>query len=274
MTIKEFLEYPLFDLAGYTLTPIKLLLPILILVGARVLVYVLSRVLRRFFRRREVDEGRSYAVLQFVKYILYILAILLALQAVGIEFSLLIGGAAALLVGIGLGLQQTFNDWFSGIILLVEGAVEVGDMIMLGEEVAIVKSIGIRTSKVESRDQTVIIIPNSKLVADNVVNWSNNHKPNRFHIDVGVAYGSDVRLVEKLLLQAAREHKSTLKRPAAAVQFTNFGDSSLDFRLLFFSNEFFRTEFMKSDIRFRIVELFAEHNVEIPFPQRDVWMRK
>ena len=273
MGIIEFLEYPLFHIGEYEFTIIKLILPIVIIIGARIFSLIVLRILQRYFMRKEIDEGRRFAISQFVKYILYTIALLIALQAIGVEFTLLLGGAAALLVGIGLGLQQTFNDLISGIILLVEGTVEVGDMVDLGGEVAKVQSIGIRTSKVETRDMTVIIIPNSKLVVDNVINWSNNHKPNRFHIDVGVAYGTDVRKVEKILLQVAMEHNLVLKRPAPRVQFINFGDSSLDFRLFIFSNEFFGSEFIKSDIRFRIVGVFEEHNIEIPFPQRDIWFK-
>jgi len=256
------------------MTPLKLILPVLIFIIARFFISTLIRLMNRFFQSREVDGGKSYAIIQVVKYILYTIAVLVALQAIGINFSLLIGGTAALLVGIGLGMQKTFMDWFSGIILLTEGAVEVGDIILINGDVATVKAIGIRSSKVETRDQTVIIIPNAKLVEENVVNWSNNHKPTRFHINVGVAYGSDIRLVEKVLIQAASEHQSVLKRPPVQVQFLDFGESSLDFRVLFFSNEFFRTEFMKSDIRFRIVELFKENGIFIPFPQRDVWIKK
>jgi len=274
MTFKEFLEFPLFEISGYVMTPLKLILPVLIFIIARFFISTLIRLMNRFFQSREVDGGKSYAIIQVVKYILYTIAVLVALQAIGINFSLLIGGTAALLVGIGLGMQKTFMDWFSGIILLTEGAVEVGDTILINGDVATVKAIGIRSSKVETRDQTIIIITNAKLAEENVVNWSNNHKPTRFHINVGVAYGSDVRLVEKVLIQAASEHQSVLKRPPVQVQLIKFGESSLDFRVLFFSNEFFRTEFMKSDIRFRIVELFNENDIVIPFPQRDVWVKK
>jgi small-conductance mechanosensitive channel len=187
--------------------------------------------------------------------------------------SWLIGGSAALLVGIGLGLQQTFNDLISGIIILIEGTVEVGDIVKIDESVAVVRKIGLRVSQIETRDNSTLIIPNSKLVVDNVNNLSHDIKPTRFQIDVGVGYNSDVRLVEKLLLQAANEHSRVSKKPKPRVQFRDFGNSSLDFTLHFHSQERMSVEFIKSDIRFNIIHLLRENKIEIPFPQQDLWLR-
>lgn len=253
---------------------IKLISATLILIGARILIaFIFSTFLKRFFKKRSVDIGRRYAIEQFLKYIIYTLALLAALQAVGVQFSVLLGGAAALLVGIGLGLQQTFNDLISGVILLGEGTVEVGDIVKVDGIVGKVTSIGIRTSKVETRDEISIIIPNSKLVVDNVVNWSHNESPTRFNVGVGVSYESDIQLVTKLLLQAAEEHPDILKEPTPKVQFKDFGSSSLDFELLFYSTAYLRIEFIKSELRYRIMELFRTNKIEIPFPQRDLWIR-
>ena len=270
----EILEYNFIEIAGYSLNLAKLLTAIFILLGAKVLIRVIHRAfLKRFFYRKGIDIGRQFAIYTFIKYILYTGALLWSLSMIGIHLSVLWAGAAALLVGIGLGLQQTFNDLVSGIILLIEGTVDVGDVIIVDGLVGTVKSIGIRTSKVDTRDEISIIIPNSKLVVDNVVNLSHNKNPTRFIIKVGVAYASDVKLVTSLLLQAAKDNKAVLSNPPPRVQFKDFGNSSLDFELLFFSNEFLGIEFIKSEIRYKITELFRKNNVEIPFPQRDLWLR-
>jgi len=273
MTIKEILEYNFIHLGDFKLSLYHIIAAVLVLTAARVIMSLLSRLMDQYFKRRKVDAGRSYALLQFVKYIVYTSALLIAMEVIGVSISVLWGGAAALMVGIGLGLQQTFNDLVSGIILLIEGSVQVGDIMEMDGIVGTVTSIGIRTSKIETRDRISILIPNSKLVGDKAINWSHNEEPTRFQVNVGVAYSSDVELVTSLLLQAANEHKNILKTPPPRVQFKDFGNSSLDFMLHFFSYEYLPVEFTKSDLRYRITQLFRENNVEIPFPQTDLWLR-
>lgn len=252
----------------------KIISAILIMLTARLFVWIFTEVfLFPYYQRKEINIGSQYAINQLFKYFLYVIAILYALGAIGIDLTILLGGAAALLVGIGLGLQQTFNDLISGIILLSERSVEVGDVLDMGGTVGTVRRIGVRTSLVETRDNMTIIVPNSKLIGEIVTNWSHDEDKARFKIVVGVAYGSDTALVKKILLQVAQEHPKALKRPAPFVRFVNFGDSSLDFELHFWSREFMRVEDVKSDMRFETDRLFRENNITIPFPQRDVWMR-
>ena len=252
----------------------QLLQAVIILVGARFLVWIVSELaLFPYFQNRSVDIGAQYAVNQLLKYVIYTLALLWALEVAGLKLTLLWGGAAALLVGLGLGLQQTFIDLVCGVILLSERAVEVGDVLDVDGLIGTVRKIGLRTSLVETRDNRTVILPNSKLVADKVVNWSHDELKARFTVSVGVAYGSDTELVRKILLQVAEAHPKSLKKPAPFVRFMNFGDSSLDFELFFWSREFLKIEDVRSDMRFEIDRLFRENNVTIPFPQRDVWMR-
>lgn len=275
MTWKELLEYDLINIGGYHLNLVKLGSAVIIVFAVQIVIWLINRLLRAYFRRHaKVDLGRQYAVRQFIKYILYFVTALLVLETVGIKMSVIWAGAAALLVGAGLGLQQAVSDLFSGILLLTEGTVEVGDVVVVDGLVGKVVKIGLRTSKVETRDRVVILIPNSKLVMNNVTNWSHSDVPARFDIKVGVAYSSDTRLVERLLLQAVTENEKVLKKPEPSVQFVDFGQSSLDFKLLFYSQELMPIEFVKSDLRFRIIDLFREHKVEIPFPQHDLWLRK
>lgn len=259
----------------HVITVSQLIIAVLILFAARLLAWFTNKVLlARFFKRKNVDIGRQYTLMRLVFYVVYVGGIFTALQYLDIQLSVLWAGSAALLVGIGLGLQETFKDFVSGLIILFEGTVAVGDIIQVDGLVAIVREIGFRTSLVETRDEISIIIPNSKLVSENVTNWSHLPSPARFQIFVGVSYNSNVQLVEKILLEAANNHPSILKEPLAFVEFKDFGNSSLDFILHYFSYDFFNSERVKSDIRFEIVKLFREHDIEIPFPQRDVWIRR
>lgn len=271
----EILEYKIFTFGEFHIELRGLLAAMVILMFARLLIWFLSSVLLgRVYKRREVDTGRQYAFNALIRYVIYTLAVLFVFQTFGVKYSVLWGGAAALLVGIGLGLQQTFTDLLSGLILLLEGTVSVGDIVNVDNTIGKVTEIGIRTTNIETREGVSILMPNSKLVMDNATNWSHRNMPLRFDVPVGVAYSSDVKLVTALLKQAAKEHSSTRKKPEPEVLFKNFGDSSLDFVLFFYSRDFLKIEYVKSDIRYRIVELFRENDIEIPFPQRDVWMRK
>jgi small-conductance mechanosensitive channel len=193
------------------------------------------------------------------------------LDTVGIKITFLLASSAALLVGLGLGLQQLFQDFVSGITLLIEGTVKVGDIVETANgEVGQVDEINLRTSKLRTRDNIILIVPNSALIISPVINWSHIEQTTRFSVKVGVAYGSDVEKVTELLLMCTNEHKKIVKKPAPHVFFKDFGNSSLDFELLFYTNETFRVERIKSELRYAIDKAFRENNITIPFPQRDV----
>lgn len=248
---------------------------ILIYLIARLSIWIITQLLLfGYYRRKQFDQGVSYSINKLLAYIIYFAATLIALRNLGMDMGLLLGGAAALLVGVGLALQSTFSDFFSGLILLFERPIKIGDYVTFEGKPAEVQKIGLRASKVRDRDSINYIIPNSKLITQTVINWSYDEKSVRFQVNVGVAYGSDTDLVENLLIQAAIEHKDVLKRPKPKVVFSDFGNSSLDFQLNFYSRNIYNIEWVKSDIRFKIDRLFREHHVTIPFPQRDVWMRK
>ncbi len=198
---------------------------------------------------------------------------MLGLESLGFDISLLLAGSAALLVGIGLGLQDIFKDLISGIILLFEGSIKVGDVIEVNQLVGIVKEINIRTSKVRTRDGIMIIVPNGAFITQNVINWSNSNKLTRFNIDVGVAYGSDVRLVEKLLVECAEKNEMIMPRPKSFARFNNFGNSSLEFQVYFWTEKTWRVESIKSELRFGIDEAFRKNKVTIAFPQMDVYVK-
>jgi small-conductance mechanosensitive channel len=248
---------------------------IIILLVSRLIVWVVTQILLHgYYNSRGIDPGIRYSINTLLAYFIYFIATLVALRNLGMNLGLLIGGAAALLVGIGLALQNTFADFFSGLILLFERPIAVGDYVFYDNKTVQVQQIGLRATKVKDRDSVNFIIPNSKLISDTVKNWSYDEKSVRYQVAVGVAYGSDTKLVEQLLMQAADEHPEVFKKPKPKVVFSNFGDSSLDFILNYYSRNIYNAEWVKSDLRFRIDELFRENNVTIPFPQRDIWIKK
>jgi small-conductance mechanosensitive channel len=252
----------------------KVLSGLMILLIARLILWIITEIfLYGVYNRRRIDSGSRFAINQLIKYFVYVIAIFVALDHVGINMTLIWTGAAALLVGIGLGLQQTFNDFISGVVLLFERTTSVGDILEFEDKVGTVRKIGLRASTVETRYNKSVVVPNSKLVNENVINWSHYHNRVRFEVAVGVAYGSDTNLVKEILITAAENHKEVLKFPAPFVRFADFGNSSLDFNLSFFSRNYLFIEDVKSDLRFEIDKKFREEGVTIPFPQLDVWYR-
>ncbi len=249
----------------------NILVVLLIIFGTQLLIWMVTQiVLRNIYLRNNFDVGASFAISQIFKYIVWTFAVFFGLDALGIDVTLLLGGAAALLVGIGLGLQSTFNDFISGIVLLFERSVKVGDMVETNGMIGRVKKIGMRSSIVEIRDATSVIVPNSLLVSQVVNNWTYDSDKTRFSISVGVSYGTDTALVKRLLLQITSTNPYIINYPPPFVRFENFGESSLDFTLYFFSRNYIVIEDIKSDLRFAIDEAFREHNIQIPFPQRDM----
>ena len=269
------LDFIIFSFQDYTFRISNIFWTIFVLLLAQLLAWVLTQlVLYNYYRNKKINVGSQYAINQLLKYVIYITAVVMALDGLGIKMTVIWGGTAALLVGVGLGLQQTFNDLISGVILLSERTVEIGNVVEINGLVGTVRKIGLRTSIVESRNNITVIVPNSKLTIDNVVNWSQEDDKVRFQINIGVAYGSDTELVKKLLLKVARENVYVMDFPSPFVRMVAFGDSSLDFHLLFWSRNFIVIEDIKSDLRFAIDKTFRGNGIIIPFPQRDVWMKE
>ena len=271
--MKEILDYTLFHITDEVSVTVGSILSILLYY---LVLYVLYRWIKRLGKisvnSGRLQQGQFYAITQISKYLLSTLFIVLTLAALKVDFKYFLA-LTPLFIGLGLGLQQVFNDLFSGFILLIEPSIRINDIVEVDGIVARVKELGLRTSKVESREGIVLIIPNHKLVSEKLINWSSNHHVTRFSVKVGVAYGSNVELVKKILIETAWKHQRIKTNPAPFVRFTDFGDSSLDFELLFWSNYLFPIEDVKSDIRFMIDEEFRKHKVQIPFPQRDLHIK-
>lgn len=228
--------------------------------------------LRRFFTRKmeTEDKLKFISIFKFIKYVVYVVVILLTMSAAGINVTVILTASAALFVGLGLALQELFQDIIGGVFIIVDKSLRVGDIVEVNGKVGKVFEIKLRTTRAITRDDKVIIIPNHHFISDIIYNYTQNHKSTREKVSVGVAYGSDVELVTRLLLETVQEQKGVLKNPKSFVLFEDFGDSSLLFSVNFFISDSFSDPKIKSEIRYRIDTKFRANNVSIPFPQRDV----
>jgi len=274
MTFQEFINFKLIDIEGYSLSAYTILAIALIVVVTIFVAKGIKKILFSKNKLNKIEKGSAFALYKLAKYVLWIIAIILIMNTIGVNLNGLVVGSAALFVAIGLGLQQTFNDFISGIILLIENTTSVGDILEVEGDVVLIQNIGLRTSRVINRDDIIVIIPNSLITTNKVINWSHQSKKTRFRINIGVAYGTDVDLVIKVLTEAAFEHPEIKDPKTVKARFLDFGNSSLDFELLFFSKNVFRIENVKSDIRKIINQKFIENKISIPFPQMDVYLKR
>lgn len=240
-----------------------------------ILGYSLTRLLQgwldgRVMARGRVETGVRNSVRMGVGYAGVAIAALFAISVAGVNLSNLALIAGALSLGIGFGLQTIVSNFVSGLILLAERPIKVGDWIEAGTVSGTVKRINVRATEIETFQRQTVIMPNSELINAAVGNWMHKNKLGRGEVAVGVAYGSDVKLVKQLLLEIADEHPLVLKHPEPFVAFLDFGASSLDFDIRFYLADVGNRLDVATDIRFAITEKFAEHKIEIPFPQRDL----
>lgn len=270
-SIKEFMNLGFHFGEGENSIHITIGLFLLVIVTFTVTSFVLKQLRNLFTRKMErEDELKFVSVFKFIKYIIYLVVIMLTLSAAGINITLIITASAALFVGLGLALQELFQDVIGGISIIVDKSVSVSDIVEVDGKVGKVFEIKLRTTRAITRDDKVIIIPNHKFISDIVYNYTQNHATTREGIQIGVAYNSDVMLVTKLLEEVAVEERRVLKNPKPFVLFEDFGDSALLFSLNYYVTDSFSDHKTKSDMRYIINAKFREHNISIPFPQRDV----
>lgn len=273
--IKSYLGYPLVKLGDTQITLWTLVYFVVLLL---LLFYVAGR-LRRWLVEKalvktRLEIGARQAVGSITRYAVLFVGLLVILQSAGVNLTALNVIMGAVGIGIGLGLQNIANNFISGLIILFERPIKVGDRIVVGDVEGDVVEIGARSTTVLAHGNTAIIVPNSKFITENVVNLQYNEDRVRFRVPVGVAYGSDVRLVEELLLQVARENPDVLKTPEPVARFTAFGDSALEFELRGWSTTLVhRGGGLVSDLNFAIHDVFKARQIEVPFPQRDLRIR-
>ena len=258
-------------IGSFTFAITDLVLAIVIFAATLLLTRALQRLLeQRVFPQTNLDTGMRHSLKTAVGYIGLVVAIAIAISALGLDLSNVAIIAGALSVGIGFGLQNIVNNFVSGLILLIERPIKVGDWVVIGAHQGHVKQINVRATEIQTFNRSSVIIPNSELLSSAVVNWTHKDSFARVDVAVGVAYGSDIEHVRNLLLKVAADHPRVNPWPEPFVLFENFGDSSLDFELRSFisnADQYFR---VASDIRFAVDAAFREHGIVIPFPQRDL----
>ena len=243
---------------------------ILFFVARKFKVFLVHKILSR----SNLDIGVSQSIGTIVRYLIIVLGLVVIFQSAGLNLSALGVLAGALGVGIGFGLQNIFNNFMSGLIILFERPIKVGDRVDVGEVSGDVIKIEARATTVLTNDNIAIIIPNSEFISSKVVNWSYTDRMIRFHIPVGVAYKEDPEKVKAILLEVAKANENVLNSPAPDVIFTNFGDSSINFELWVWTIKLInRPKVLQSQLYYAIFKAFRQHNVEIPFPQRDLHLR-
>lgn len=245
---------------------------IIVVIAILFLTSIVLKLARKIITRKlpKEDEAKFISLFSYGKWIVYVVIVLMTFHNIGIPVTPIFAASAALLVGVGLALETFFQDIISGVFILMDQSVHVGDIIELDGKIGRVEEIKLRTTRAITIDNKVLIIPNHLYLTNSLYNWTANGTETRESVEVGVAYGSDVHLVKRLLLEAANGHPKVLKLPEPLVQFTDFGDSSLNFKVIFTLNDSFNARLPKSDIRFEIDRLFRENQISIPFPQRDV----
>lgn len=252
---------------------------ILYLLFSFVALVVVSRWIRgwitnRLLSRSRLDQGMRHAIGTIFRYLVLALGLLIILQNAGIDLTTFNVLAGAVGIGVGFGLQNVANNFISGLIILFERPIKVGDRIEVGDVNGLVTAINTRSTTVVTNDNIAIIIPNGKIIMENVINWSYTDDKVRVRIPVGVSYSSNVELVTRVLTDAAGANPDVLSDPEPQVRFLAFGDSSLDFELLVWTrSHIHRPLDLSSALYYDIFRRFRAEGVEIPFPQRDVHLR-
>ncbi len=268
--LQKIIYFPLVTLSGTPVTLAAIFIALLIFLAFRSGAQILGYAIREGLKRHGQADGVAAAIAQITRYILVFLGLAISLNTIGVNVNALIAGSAGLLVGIGLGLQNVTSNFVSGIIVLLERPVKKGDAIQIGDVNGTVVEIGLRATRIITRDEVTLLIPNMELITGRVVNQSVPSPRMRMHVRVGVAYESDVELVRETLLEVANEHEQVLETPEPSVRLEGFGDSSLDFALLCWVPDALIDDEVASDLRLSILAAFRERGITIPFPQRDV----
>ncbi len=273
--VQDALNIRLFALGDSVFTLWTVLYLIVLFIGLLLVSRVLKRwLVNRVLARRDLDLGVRQAIATIFHYLFVLIGLLIILSTAGIDFTTLNVLAGAVGIGVGFGLQTVANNFISGLIILFERPIKVGDRIQSGDVTGDVIRISARATTIKTNDNIEIIVPNADFITSQVINWSHSDREVRLHIPVGVSYSSDPEHVRKVLLDVASSHKGVLKKPPPDVMFVEFGDSSLNFDLRVWTSDYITTpKTLRSELNFAIRKAFKENGVEIPFPQRDIHVR-
>ena len=268
---RDVLSRTIFTLNGTPVTAVSLLALLVAIALTIALARVLGRLLlRRVLRRSEMDEGIAYSITRATEYAIVAVGLMISLQLIGLDLTALGLVFGLLSLGLGFGLQNLTANFVSGLILLIERPVKLGDRVQIGEAEGDVIAINMRATVVRGLDHVSLIVPNADLISHTVVNWSHLDRRIRLSVPVGVSYRSDVDVVIETLLTVARTHPQVLGDPPAHVRLVEFGDSAWNMELLVWLPDAIRYRDVRSELNIAIVRAFREHGIEIPYPQRDV----
>lgn len=271
--MKDFLNTTI-DIGSFELSFYSILMFLTVIAVAQLVIWTVRYLLRKFLRNANFAEGTRFMVMRLVRTIVYFLVVVVALETAEIDLTVFWASSAALLVGVGIGLQNFFNDVVSGFVLLFEGGVRVGDELEVDGMMVRVERIDLRSTRVITRFGNLMVIPNGLISGQTVRNFTQGEGATLIKIDVGVAYGSNVELVKSLLLESANADEDVVRKSETAVLFNEFADSSLLFTAYFWIEKPFMRKLIASNIRFRIDEAFRANGVRIPFPQRDIHLHQ
>jgi small-conductance mechanosensitive channel len=271
--LNDFAHRPLLQLAGGPITLSSLLAGLLIVVVSYFLAGLASRAVNRVLALREVGHGTRFALAKITRYLVVLVGVLVAIMSLGLRLDAVLAASTVVLVGIGFGLQNIAQNFVSGLILLIERPVARGDFVQIGNVCGSVTDIGLRATRVVTRDEVTIIVPNSELITAQVINHSVPTTNLRITVQVGVAYGTDTARTKEVLLQVAAADPEVLADPEAEVRFDDFADSSLNFSLLVWIANPREDLRIASRLRFAIDAAFRAAGIQIPFPQRDVHLK-
>lgn len=264
----DLLHFKIIDTKNIDFTVLNVIFLIVVLVVTSFVLKIIRKVVTRKLPLE--DKNKFVSVFQFIKYIVYIFVVMFTLHSSGVNMNVFLTASAALFVGIGFALQTFFLDIISGILIILDQSLHVGDIIEVDGKVGIVKEIRLRTTRMVTRNDRVLVIPNNKFMTDILFNWTQNTTSNREQVSVGVAYGSDVNLVKTLLEDSVKNIEGVVNPETVLVLFEDFGDSSLNFSVYFYVENGMKSPKIQSNIRFKIDELFRQNKISIPFPQRDI----
>lgn len=266
--LKEILNFHIEFTNSFGISVKGVLIVILVLILTSYILKFSWKIITKKLTR--ADKYKFVPLFNYVKWLVFTVIFLIVLNNSGVNLTAILAASTVLLIGVGLALQTLFQDIISGIFIIIDQTVHVGDIIELDGKVGRVDKINLRTTRAVTIDNRVIVIPNHLYLTNSLYNWTENGVNTRENIEVGVAYGSDTQLVKKILISVANSHPEVLNKPEPIVLFTDFADSALMFKLIFSVNNSFEAAIPKSDIRFEIDREFKENNIQIPFPQRDV----
>lgn len=264
---QEILNYSIIKIGSFDFKVSSIIGIILLMIFATIVLYLVKRTV---YRTKKIEEGKKYSLYNLFKYIIITFTVANGLQVVGLDISVILAGSAALLVGLGIGLQTLFKDFVSGIILLIDASIKVGDVIVVNDLVCQIKEIKLRTTTAITRDDKYIILPNSMLTSSQIQNWTHLSNTSRFEVQATIDYQTDIREVKEALLNLVSQNPSVLKKPKPFVRFTEFGESAMSFSVFFWTQDLFRVENISSEIRLSIFEKFNKHKIKIPFTKDEI----